>query len=67
MIFNVTGGQVVGNRLKGTIVGPGGDWVLASKTDSPESTCASFKTVDGALIYVQFLGLAKRVYRVANS
>jgi hypothetical protein len=27
----------------------------------------TFKTVDGALIYVQFLGLAKRVYRVANS
>ena len=28
LISHVIGGEVVGNRLKGTIVGPGGDWAL---------------------------------------
>lgn len=60
MISNVTGGQIVGNRLNGTIVGPGGDWVLVGPDGfariDVRLTC---RTVDRALIYVQFFGLAQ--------
>ena len=60
LISNVTGGQIVGNRLKGTIVSPGGDWALVGKDGFARiDVRLTFKTVDGALIYVQFFGLAQ--------
>lgn len=60
LISNVTGGQIVGNRLKGTIVSPGGDWALVGKDGFGRiDVRLTFKTVDGALIYVQFFGLAQ--------
>jgi Protein of unknown function (DUF3237) len=48
MISNVTGGEIVGNRLKGTIVGPGGDWVLVGLDGFARiDVRLTFKTVDG--------------------
>lgn len=60
MIANVSGGQFVGDRLKGSIVGAGADWLLVGQ----DGFCrldvrATFKTVDGALIYVQYYGVAE--------
>jgi hypothetical protein len=60
LISHVIGGEVVGNRLKGTIVGPGGDWALIGQDGFARiDVRLTFKTVDGALIYVQFFGLAE--------
>jgi hypothetical protein len=57
MISNVTGGQILGNRLNGTIVGPGGDWVLVGPDGFARiGVRLTFRTVDRALIYVQFSG-----------
>ena len=60
IIGNVTGGQFVGDRLKGEIVGASGDWALIGLDGfgRPDGRL-TFKTVDGALIYVQFFGVAK--------
>jgi hypothetical protein len=58
LIGNVTGGQIVGNRLNGTIVGPGGDWALVGPDGFARiDVRLTFRTVDRALIYVQFFGL----------
>jgi Protein of unknown function (DUF3237) len=60
LISNVTGGQIVGNRLKGTIISPGGDWALVGEDGFARiDVRLTFKTVDGALIYVQFFGVAQ--------
>lgn len=59
MIVNVmSGGQVEGDRLKGTITGSTGDWLLVGPDGFGRlDVRATFKTVDGALIYVQYYGL----------
>jgi Protein of unknown function (DUF3237) len=58
MIFNVTGGEFTGDRLKGQIVGAGADWLLAGPDGYGRlDVRATFKTHDGALIYLQYLGL----------
>lgn len=60
VISNVTGGQLVGDRLKGEIVGASGDWVLVGADGfARPDVRLTFKTVDGALIYVQFFGLVE--------
>lgn len=60
LIGNVTGGQVVGDRLKAEIVGASGDWALVGLDGfARPDVRLTFKTVDGALIYVQFFGVAK--------
>jgi hypothetical protein len=60
VIGNVTGGQIVGDRLKGTIVDASGDWALIGKDGFARIDMRlTFKTVDGALIYVQSFGLAE--------
>jgi hypothetical protein len=60
ILSNVTGGRFVGDRLKGEIVGASGDWALmdAHGFIRPDVRL-TFKTVDAALIYVQFLGVGK--------
>ncbi len=58
MIFNVTGGEFSGDRLKGQIIGAGADWLLAGPDGYGRlDVRATFKTHDGALIYLQYLGL----------
>jgi hypothetical protein len=61
LIANVTGGQFAGDRLKGTIVGAGADWLLVGKDGfDRDDVRLTFKTVDGALIYVQYFGLVEK-------
>lgn len=58
LIGNRTGGQIVGDRLKGTIVGAAADWALIGQDGFGRlDERLTFKTVDGALIYVQYFGL----------
>jgi len=63
----VTGGRFVGDRLKGEIVGASGDWALMDRDGfiRPDVRL-TFKTVDGALIYVQFLGVGKLTPRIRD-
>lgn len=58
VIANVTGGEVAGDRLKGTIVGAGADWLLIGPDGFGRlDVRVTVKTVDGAFIYVQLTGL----------
>lgn len=57
MYFEVTGGEMVGERLRGRILG-GGEWALIQ----PDGFCridvrAQMRTHDDAFIYVQYTGL----------
>ncbi len=55
-----TSGQITGDRIKGTIEGPGADWSLVGQDGfSRLDERVTFKTVDGALIYVQDFGLVE--------
>lgn len=66
VIANVTGGQIAGDRLKGTIVG-GADGMLAGQDGfGRQDVRITFKTVDGALIYVQYFGLVEATSRVMD-
>ena len=61
LIANVTGGQFSGDRLEGTIVGAGADWLIISQDGfDRDDVRMTFRTVDGALIYVQYFGLVER-------
>ena len=57
----VTGGSFEGPRLKGTIwAGGGGDWWLRGPDGVQRlDVRATFETDDGALIYVQYYGVAR--------
>jgi hypothetical protein len=60
MIVTGTGGEVVGDRLKGTIVGPGGDWLLVGEDGYGRLDARNtVQTVDGATIYIQLSGLVE--------
>jgi hypothetical protein len=57
MIAEVTGGSFEGDRLKGTIVTPGADWVLVSAGGIGHvDVRLTLKTDDDAFIYMQYLG-----------
>jgi hypothetical protein len=58
MVFAVTGGQVEGERLSGTILPGGGEWFLAG-ADGFGRVDVRFQmtTHDGAHIYFQYFGL----------
>lgn len=58
VIVTVTGGQVEGDRIKGTFVGAGGDWLLVGADGFGRlDVRATIKTHDGAMIYVQYHGV----------
>jgi hypothetical protein len=60
VIANVTGGEVVGDRLKGSLVGAGADWLLVGPDGFGRlDVRATFKTQDDAVIYVQYHGLVE--------
>ena len=60
LIFPVTGGRFEGPRLKGTILPVGGDWILLSEDGTGRlDVRATFQTDDGALIYLQYTGVAR--------
>src|SRR4051812_43799751 len=57
-IFNVTGGNFEGARLRGTIAASGADWLLVGSDDVGRlDVRITLKTEDGALIYVQYFGV----------
>ena len=57
MYYEVTGGEVVGERLRGKVLG-GGEWALIGPDGFLRvDVRAQIETHDGAYIYVQYLGL----------
>ena len=59
LIVPVSGGTFAGPRLKGTIVPPGGDWIVQRPTDLASSTFASCcKLMIDEKIYVLWRGIA---------
>jgi hypothetical protein len=58
VIGNVTGGQFNGDGLEGSIVGMGADWlVLGEDAFGRIDVRLTFRTSDGAHIYVRYYGL----------
>ncbi len=58
-IFDVTGGYFEGPRLKGTLLASGGDWLLIGSDGVGRlDVRTTLQTDDGALIYVQYPGVA---------
>lgn len=59
-VISVVGGQVSGGKLKGSIVGAGGDWLLIGADGFGRLDVRfTLRTVDEARIYVQYLGVAE--------
>ncbi len=57
-IFEVTGGQVTGERIHGTMGTGGADWILAGSDGYGRlDVRATLHTHDGAAIYVQYFGV----------
>ena len=57
-IFPITGGSFEGERLRGTVLGGGADWVTASADGTLELDLrATLETDDGALIHMTFTGV----------
>jgi hypothetical protein len=58
MIISVTGGWVKGDRINGTVVGAGADWLLIGEDGFGRlDVRAQVRTDDDAIIYVQYPGL----------
>lgn len=58
LIFVVTGGWVRGERLTGTLVGGGGDWLLVGPDGWGRlDVRGQVQTPDGAVIYVHYTGV----------
>ena len=57
-VFNVTGGNFEGTRLRGKIVPGGGDWLLVDPNGVGRlDVRITLETDDGARIYVQYFGV----------
>lgn len=58
VIYDVTGGNFEGPRMKGKILPSGADWILIGDDGIGRlDVRATFETDDGALIYVQYFGV----------
>ncbi|MEI9994289.1 MAG: DUF3237 domain-containing protein [Rhizomicrobium sp.] len=59
MIAVVTGGDIVGERLNGTVLPGGGDWALidAARDVLRLDARVTWQTQDGAKIYVSYTGI----------
>ena len=58
LVHGKGGGEVVGDRINGRLMPPGGDWFLVGDDQGGRLDCrANIKTDDDALIYVQYLGI----------
>lgn len=56
--FYITGGVLLGPRLKGKMLGTGADWALIRRDGLLElDVRGTLQTEDGALIYVRYTGL----------
>ena len=57
VVYDVTGGTFEGEKLKGTLLASGGDWItIDSDGVGHLDVRATFLTDDGANIYVQYYG-----------
>lgn len=66
MVVNVLGGEFTGDRLKGTFVGAGADWLLFGADGFARlDVRATIRTHDGAHIYMQYYGLLEATPAVA--
>jgi hypothetical protein len=58
LVVNVTGGWMRGDRINGTISGPGGDWALVGPDGFARlDVRAQGITDDGAVLYMSYTGL----------
>ena len=59
LVVPVTGGTFEGPRLKGTVISPGGDWIV-ERTDGSRilDVRLLFKTDDAQTIYVSWRGIS---------
>lgn len=58
LVFPVTGGSFEGERLRGKVLGGGGDWVTAMADGTYELDLrVTLETDDGALIHMTFSGV----------
>ncbi len=61
VVVEVTGGTFEGARLKGTIIGTGGDWVLIRPDGSMKlDVRLTLQTADGAVLYMSYTGIGIR-------
>ncbi len=59
LVVNVTGGTVAGPAIRGTVVGPSGDWVIARPDGSLSLDVRLLvRTDDGADILMTYRGIA---------
>jgi hypothetical protein len=62
-VFPVTGGSFDGTRLRGKVLGGGGDWVTAHADGVLSLDLrVTLETDDGALIYMTFTGIRDDVH-----
>lgn len=68
LVATATGGWVKGERINGTIVGAGADWLLIGPDGWGRlDVRAQIQTDDGAVIYVQYGGLLERNEAVTSA
>lgn len=67
MYYEVTGGQMIGDRLRGTVLG-GGEWALLGPDGFVRiDVRLQVETHDGALFYIQYVGLLELSEAVQRS
>lgn len=67
MYYELNGGDVVGDRLRGTVLG-GGEWALIGPDGYLRvDVRAQVETHDGAFLYVQYVGLLEMNETVQNA
>jgi hypothetical protein len=66
-VATITDGKFTGDRLSGTTVGAGADWLLVAEDGFGRlDVRATFKTDDGANIHVQYHGLIEVTEAIAR-
>jgi hypothetical protein len=66
VVGSVGGGTVTGERIRGTLVGPGADWALLGGDGYGRvDVRMQIRTHDAAMIYVQYVGLLEMNERSA--
>lgn len=68
MIFDVTGGTFEGEKLRGTLLPSGGDWILVDDQGVGHlDVRITLETDDGALLYMQYYGVLEMTEAVMTA